>query len=91
LDNGNDINSITKYDILYTICDQSEWNDGPNQKTPLVYIGIRLAKESGFTYKFETYDYPRDDFRGIHHHKYEHDVIDHIISPIFWRTERVGG
>ena len=70
-------------------CDQCEWNGIQNQKVVLVNLGIRPVNEPGFIYKFETYDYSQDGTKGIHQHKYDPDVIDHIIDQIFDRTERM--
>ena len=39
----DDINSITKYETLYTICDRCEWNSVPNQRIIVVYFRITPA------------------------------------------------
>ena len=59
------------------------------QKVFLVYLGIRPAIKSGFICIFETNDYTQNYIKGIHQHKYDLDVIDHIIDQIFERTERM--
>jgi hypothetical protein len=73
----------------YVCCDQCEWNGVPNQKIVGIYLGIRPANEPGFIYKYETYDYSQDGTKGIHQHKYDPDVIDQILDPIFDRIERM--
>jgi hypothetical protein len=77
------------FDGNYVCCDQCEWNGVPNQKIVRIYLGIRPANEPGFIYKYETYDYSQDGTKGIHQHKYDPDVIDQILDPIFDRIERM--
>ena len=78
------------FDGITFICDQCEWNGDPKSKVVVVvYLGIRPANEPGFIYKFETYDYSQDGTKGIHRHKYDPDVINHSLDPIFERTERM--
>jgi hypothetical protein len=73
----------------YIYCDQCKWNGVPDQKIVIAYLGIRPVNEPGFIYEFETYVYSQDDSKGIHRHKYDPDVIDHIIDQIFDRAERM--
>lgn len=49
----------------YIYCDQCEQNGMPDQKIVIVYLGIRLANEPGFIYKFGTYDYLQDGTKMI--------------------------
>jgi hypothetical protein len=77
------------FDGGHTYCDQCAWNGVPDQKIVVVNFGIRPVSEPGFIYKFETYDYSQDGTKGIHQHKYDRDVSDHIIDQIFDRTERM--
>jgi hypothetical protein len=77
------------FDVGYIYCDQCKWNGVPDQKIVIAYLGIRPGNEPGFIYEFETYDYSQDDSKGIHRHKYDPDVIDHIIDQISDRTERM--
>lgn len=76
------------FDNDYICFDQDTWNRVPNQKTVIVYLGIRPANDPDF-YKFEPCDCSQDDTKGIHEHKYDPDVIDHIINQIFDRTGKV--
>ncbi len=76
------------FDGEYIYCDQCEWNGVQNQKIVLFNLGIRLSGP-GFIYRIETYDYTQDGTKGIHQHKYDPDVIDHILDQIFERTERM--
>lgn len=77
------------FDIDYIYCDQYSWNRISNQKIVILYLGIKPANEPGFVYKYESCDYSQDDTNGIHGHKYDPDIIDHIINQIFKRTGKV--
>jgi hypothetical protein len=77
------------FDGEYIYCDQCEWNGVQNQKVALFNLGIRPVSGPGFIYRFETYDYAQDGTKGIDQHKYDPDVIDHILDHIFERTERM--
>ena len=76
------------FDGEYIYCDQCEWNGTPNQKIVMVYLGTRCANEPGFIQKYETYDYSQDRAKDIHRHKYNPNVIYHIIDQIFDRAWR---
>lgn len=84
-DKGKD----TSFNEDYAYCDQCKWNGIPNQKIVIVYLGLRPANESGFIHKFDTYDYSSDGTKEIHRHKYDPDIIDHIIDQLFDRTKRM--
>jgi hypothetical protein len=77
------------FDVGYIYCDQCELNGIPNQKVIIIYLGIRPVNEPGFIYKFVVYDYSENGIMQAHRHKYDPDVIDHIIDQIFDRTERM--
>ena len=88
MDYGNDINSIAKYETLYTICDQCESNGVPNQKIIVVYLRITPASEPGFIHRLLEFDYPGRR-QKLHKHKYKKEIIDRLVDEIFSRTGRV--
>jgi len=79
---GSDINSVTKYEALYIICNLYKLDGILNQGIVIVYRGMRPANEAGFIYKFEEYDYSVGIRKKLHAHKCDKNVISRLVEEM---------
>lgn len=79
--------SVYKNNIIFKLypCggDLGRSTDIPNQKTILIYLGIRSAYEPGFIQKFLSYEYLETGAELIHQHRFNAVLIQRGVNSIF--------